>query len=69
MKPTGKYLKVWESGYLARVRGSKLTENPHEVLANRLKSGPSMSSWWESGWMAADRDIATGEGNGNLIHS
>ena len=57
MKTTGKYLKAWESGYLARGRGDKLPDNP-----NKFGPDVQMSLWWKSGWMAADRDIATGEG-------
>ena len=52
LKPKGKYLKSYESGYRARHNGESINTNP-----NRYAPDVGMSSWWESGWNRADIEL------------
>ena len=57
MIPIGKSNKAYEAGYKARKEGVELKDNPN-------KFGPyvALSSWWESGWYAANNEPPVTDG-------
>ena len=58
IKPTGKYLKSYEAGFRARHNGAKIESNPNYYCPD-----VAMSSWWEAGWMKADKDVISSQTN------
>ena len=50
IKPTGKYRKSYEAGFRAGHNGDGIKTNPNHYCPD-----VAMSSWWDAGWLEAQR--------------